>query len=111
MTRDHRIYLQDILDSISRIENYVAEMTYEDFAGDQKTVDAVVRNIEIIGEATKNIPEEIRSMHPDLPWREMAGMRDKMIHGYFEIVHGILWETIKHDLSLIKPGIKGILDK
>ncbi len=111
MTRDYRIYLQDILDSISRIENYVEDMTYEDFMDDQKTVDAVARNIEIIGEATKNVPEDIRETYPDLPWREMAGMRDKMIHGYFEILHGILWETIKHDLSLIKPGIREMLDK
>ncbi len=111
MTRDYRIYLQDILDSISRIENYVEDMTYEDFVDDQKTVDAVVRNIEIIGEATKNVPEDVRETYPDLPWREMAGMRDKMIHGYFEILHGILWETIKHDLSVIKPRIREMLDK
>ncbi len=111
MTREYRIYLQDILDSISRIENYVEDMTYEDFMDDQKTVDAVARNIEIIGEATKNVPEDIRETYPDLPWREMAGMRDKMIHGYFEIMHGILWETIKHDLPLIKPKIREMLDK
>ncbi|TET90887.1 MAG: DUF86 domain-containing protein [Methanomassiliicoccales archaeon] len=78
MTRDYRVFLQDILESISRIEKYVADMTYKDFAKDQKTVDAVIRRIEIIGEATKNIPEHVREKHPNLPWREMAGMRDKM---------------------------------
>ena len=111
MKRDHNIFLKDILDSISRIENYVHDMTYEDFTNDQKTVDAAVRNIEIIGEATKNIPDTIRNDNPDIPWQEMARMREKMIHGYFEVSHSILWETIKHDLPAIKPKIRKVMDK
>jgi uncharacterized protein with HEPN domain len=111
MKRDYRIYLKDIFDSIIRIENYVLDLNYEDFEDDRKTVDAIVRNIEIIGEATKNIPDSVRKNYPDIPWKEMARMRDKMIHGYFEISHSILWETIKHDLPFIKPKIMQILEE
>ena len=103
------IFLKDILDSIERIENYVLDLDYKDFSNDQKTVDAVIRNLEIIGEATKNIPEDFRNKHPNLPWREMAGMRDKLIHGYFDVMHSIIWETIKNDLPLIKSEILEIL--
>ena len=73
-------YLDDILVAIEKIERFTAGMDYEEFAADDKTVDAVLRNFEVIGEATKNIPAEIRHEHSDLPWSEMAGMRDKLIH-------------------------------
>jgi uncharacterized protein with HEPN domain len=102
-------FLKDILDSIERIENYVLDLDYEDFSNDQKTVDAVIRNLEVIGEATKNISEEFRNKHPNLPWREMAGMRDKLIHGYFDVMYSIIWETVKNDLPLIKSKIIEIL--
>lgn len=111
MKRDYRISFKDILDSIICIEDYVLDMTYESFSKDRKTVDAVIRNIEIIGEATKNIPEDVRKSHPEVPWSEMARMRDKMIHGYFEISHSILWETIKHDLPSIKSKISELIKK
>jgi uncharacterized protein with HEPN domain len=108
--RDPKSYLNDILNSIVHIEEYVASIDYTDFSNDQKTVDAVIRNLEIIGEATKNITQEIRDKYPDLPWREMSGMRDKLIHGYFDVIYSIIWETIKNDLPLIKSEIMKILD-
>ncbi|MEA2054654.1 MAG: DUF86 domain-containing protein [Candidatus Thermoplasmatota archaeon] len=111
MKRDYKIFLQDILRSIEHIEGYTEGMDIEAFRNDQKTVDAVIRNLEIIGEATKNIPIEFRRKYPDIPWREMAGTRDKLTHGYFDIVYEILWETVKNDLPKIKPKIKKILDK
>lgn len=86
-------------------------MSYEGFTDDQKTVDAVIRNIETIGEAAKHIPDSIWDEYPDIPWREMAGMRDKVIHGYFDVVYTIVWETAVHDLPSIKPEIREILDK
>lgn len=110
MKRDYKVYLQDILECIERIEEYVGDMSYEDFIDDQKTVDAVIRNIEIIGEATKHIPDTVRNKYL-LPWRQMAGMRDKIIHGYFDVVYSIVWETAIHDLPLVKPKIREILDK
>ena len=102
--------LQDILDSISHIEDFVSEMEFDDFAADRKTVDAVIRNIEIIGEATKNIPIDIQEKYPDIPWSEMAKMRDKVIHGYFDIAYSIVWETIMNDLEPLKQRIQEIID-
>ena len=102
--------LQDILDSIIRIEEYVSEMEYEDFTSDRRTVDAVIRNIEIIGEATKNIPDDVRGKYPDVPWSEMAKMRDKVVHGYFDIAFSIVWETIVHDLPPLKQMIQEIIN-
>ena len=109
-TRDPKSYFNDILNSIIHIEEYVSNLDYSDFSNDQKTVDAVIRNLEIIGEATKNIPEEIRDKYPNLPWKEMSGMRDKLIHGYFDVIYSIIWETIQNDLPLIKSEIMKILD-
>ncbi|MGD2248276.1 MAG: DUF86 domain-containing protein [Candidatus Methanofastidiosia archaeon] len=110
MKRDYKVYLQDIFDCIERIEKYIGEMSYEDFLDDQKTVDAVIRNIEIIGEATKHVPDAIRKKY-SLPWRQMAGMRDKVIHGYFDVIYSIVWETAVNDLPEVKPQIKEILEK
>ncbi len=111
MKRDYKVYLQDILECIARIEKYVGDMSYEDFVNSQKTVDAVIRNIEIIGEATKHVPNTVRKKYPDLPWTQMAGMRDKVIHGYFDVMYSTVWETVVHDLPLVKPKIREILDR
>ncbi len=82
MKRNVRLYVKDILDAIYAIENFVEGMDFEDFVEDDKTSSAVIRKFEIIGEAAKNIPEEIRNRYPDLPWKEMAGFRDRLIHFY-----------------------------
>lgn len=85
MQRDYKIYLKDILDAIERIEEYTESMDFEDFINDNKTQDAVLRNLEIIGEAVKNIPEEIREMHKEINWKGFAGLRDIVIHQYFGV--------------------------
>ena len=92
-TRDYRDYLQDILDAVNDIESFVDNMTYEEFIKDRKTLNAVVRSIEIIGEATKNIPEPMKAKYKELPWKQMAGMRDKLIHAYFGIDTETLWKV------------------
>jgi hypothetical protein len=82
MTRDYRLYLDDIVQAIAKTETYVAGLTYSQFRHDGRTIDAVLRNLEVIGEAVKAIPRSVRQKQPGIPWREMAGMRDKLIHGY-----------------------------
>ena len=107
--RDQTLYLKDILAAIESIEQFVAGMSFEAFQTDDKTLSAVVRKLEIIGEATKRVPDEVRLSHPNIPWREMAGMRDKLIHFYFGVDHQLVWKTVKERLPSIKPDIIRIL--
>lgn len=101
-------YIQDILDSINDIESFIEGMNFKDFKKDRKTINAVVRSIEIIGEASKKIPKHIREMQPDIPWKKMSGMRDKLIHEYFGIDLEILWKVTKEEIIKLRPGIKQI---
>ena len=103
--RSADLYIEDILSSIEKIENYVSGMSFEDFWRDYKTIDAVVRNLSIIGEASKNMPEEIKSKHTEVPWIEIVGMRNKVMHEYFGVDEEILWKTISEDLSVFKEEI------
>ncbi|MFA6687625.1 MAG: DUF86 domain-containing protein [Desulfuromonas sp.] len=98
-------YLDDILESISDIRTFTPNMGYEEFIRDKKTINAVIRSLEVIGEAVKKIPQEVRQKHPDLPWKAIAGTRDKLIHEYFGIDLQILWETIQSDLSPLEKAI------
>jgi len=102
-------YLEDILDSIEKIERFIAGMTFEQFIKDDKTVYAVIRALEIIGEAAKNIPEDVRSSYSEVPWREIAGMRDKLVHNYFGVDLEVVWKTASEDLSNLEPTIRRIL--
>jgi uncharacterized protein with HEPN domain len=108
--RDYKLYLKDILDAIARIEDYTKDLSFEEFFKNNLVVDAVVRNFEIIGEASKNIPEEVKLRYPDVPWKEMAGMRDKMIHEYFGVDLEIVWKTAKTRLPQLELFLKDIYD-
>lgn len=105
-----KIYLDDIYKSIKSIEIFIEKMTYEQFKEDDKTSSAVVRKFEIIGEAANHIPEEIRLKHPEILWKEMAGMRDKLIHSYSNIDYKLVWMTIKQRFPEVKPMLKKIIN-
>ncbi len=107
--RGTRMYLQDILDSMDAIESYVSGMSYEDFKNDRRTYDAVVRNLEIMGEAVKNLPDDLRDEHDDVPWHKVTGMRDKVIHAYHGVSHEIIWTTIRVNFPGFRMSIEGIL--
>jgi len=109
--RDFQIYVEDIIDAMNSIEAYTKGLTYEGFIADRKTVDAVIRNFEIIGEATKHVPLTVRREYPKVPWRDMAGMRDKLIHGYFGVQLDVVWKTIKERLPEVQPLVVEALAK
>ena len=109
--RNNKLYLKDILAAIESIEVFVEGMDFESFKGDDKTVSAVIRKFEIIGEAAKNVPGIIKEEHSSIPWKEMAGMRDRLIHFYFGIDYALVWKTIKNRLPIVKPLIAQILEK
>ncbi len=109
--RDQKLFLEDILESIGRIEEYIESMSYDDFIDDRKTIDAVVRNLEIIGEAVKNLSDEIKRKYCEVNWKGIAGMRDKLIHAYFGVDPQIVWETVKVRIPELKIQIRKILEE
>ena len=100
--------MDDILGTVDKIERFTENMNFESFSSDEKTVFAVIRGLEVIGEAVKNIPENVRINNPNIPWSEIAGMRDKLIHAYFGVDISVVWMTIKSDLPELKEAIKRI---
>ncbi|PNQ05617.1 hypothetical protein KU43_03990 [Mesotoga sp. SC_NapDC2] len=101
--------LEDIVDSIERITAYVDNMSYDEFMADLKTQDAVIRNIEIIGEAAKQLPYTFTVAHSDIPWRALAGTRDRLIHDYSGVNYDIVWAVIVSDLPSLRGRIREIL--
>ena len=111
MERDIRLYLDDILEAIGKIEKYTEGLDFEKFSEDDKTGDAVIRNFLVVGEAVKNIPPGVRKKYPDIPWKIIAGMRDKLVHGYFGIRYDVIWETIEMRLPSLRLNIQKMLDQ
>jgi len=102
-------FLQDIGEAINRIESYAGRMEYQELLKDIKTQDAVVRNLEIIGEAVKNISADLKEKHKEIDWKSIAGMRDKIIHFYFGVDWDIVWKVISKNLPELKPKIEAIV--
>ena len=111
MSRNHRVYLLDMLKAIEKIERYTYGMGFSDFAKNELVQDAVLRNLELIGEAVKNIPEEIKAEYPNVEWRKIAGLRDILIHAYFEVDLEIIWDVIRNKLPQLKSQISNILNE
>jgi len=102
-------YIEDIIEAMNDAISFVEGMEYDDFLNDRKTIYAVIRAIEIIGEAVKKIPELVKNRYPKIPWRDMAGMRDKLIHEYFGVNLRAVWDTVKQDIPNLKPSFDKIL--
>ncbi|MBI2095148.1 MAG: DUF86 domain-containing protein [Candidatus Omnitrophica bacterium] len=107
--RDPRLYLDDMLEAANRVEKYVDGMTFGELRKDGLTVDAAVRNLEIIGEAAKNIPKHVKEKYRDVEWRKISGLRDVLAHEYFGVDLKVLWDVIKHKLPLLKRQVTKIL--
>jgi uncharacterized protein with HEPN domain len=103
MKKEFLDYVEDIIEAMEDAISFVKEMEYDDFAKDRKTVYAVVRALEIIGEAVKKVPLRVRNRYPRIPWKEIAGMRDKLIHEYFGVDLKRVWKTVKEDVPNLKP--------
>lgn len=109
--RDVGVYLEDILESIKRIEKNTENLSREDFSRSIDKQDVVVHRLEIIGEAAKNVPQKFRDKYPEIPWREIARTRDKIIHHYFEIDVEQIWNIIENDLQPLKKQVQSMLDE
>ncbi|RME82061.1 MAG: DUF86 domain-containing protein [Caldilineae bacterium] len=109
--RADRDLLSDIQEAIRRIMEYTGGMTYQAFVEDTRTQDAVIRNLEIIGEATKNLSKKLRERHPNVPWKSMAGVRDRLIHHYFGVNLDIVWQIVVDELPQVASQLERILRK
>ena len=103
--RDYSDYLEDMINSIDEAINFTKDIEYEIFYLDKKTVNAVVRSLEVLGEAAKKIPGSVRFNNVDIPWKQICGMRDKLIHDYFGLDYEMIWKVIKEDLLPIKERL------
>jgi len=111
MKREVGDFIEDIINAMDKALKFVEGMSYEEFAQDDKTIFAVVRAIEITGEAVKNVPDDIKKKYPEIPWKGMAGMRDKVIHGYFGVDLKVVWDTVKKRIPEVKPLFERMLEE
>jgi len=111
MKRHYSLFVKDILDCIDKIQEFIGDMDYKQFKDNDLVNSAVIRKLEIIGEASKNIPDFIREKYPEIPWKDMARMRDKIIHFYFGVDYEIVWKVIKERLPELKEKIERVFQE
>lgn len=109
--REWKLFMEDIIESIGLIRSYVENMYFDDFERDRKTIDAVVRNFEIIGEASKFIPDDIRMKYENVDWKGIVGLRNRIAHEYFDISLSIVWHIVTEELPILEEQMKGILEQ
>ncbi|MBI4962297.1 MAG: DUF86 domain-containing protein [Desulfomonile tiedjei] len=109
MSRDSKLYLADILESCEKIKTYTSGLSLDQFSADTKTLDAVIRNLEIIGEASRHVPEELRARCAGVEWRKITAMRNMLIHEYFGVKIEIIWDAIQNKLPVLETQIQEIL--
>jgi uncharacterized protein with HEPN domain len=109
--REYRLLLSDILQAAEDIHTFTSGKSRDDFVADEKTKSAVLYKFAVMGEATKLLPDQVRGQYPDIPWRSIAGLRDKVIHGYIGVDYELLWETIHKKIPVVITGLRQILDE
>jgi len=109
VSRDTRLFLDDIVESCDKISRYTLGLNFEQFRGSELIVDEVTRNLELIGEAGKAVPDEIRSRYADVPWRKMTALRDVVVHGYFRVDVQLLWDIVQRDIPVVRQKIAAIV--
>jgi uncharacterized protein with HEPN domain len=106
--REPRLLIEDMLAAIDKVERFTSGMNRESFQEDERTVDAVVRNLEILGEAARQMPEDFAGRHPTVPWRQIAGLRNRIVHDYIGLDLALIWQVILHDLPPLQAYLEGI---
>ena len=109
MKRDNKLFVKDIIDAMEYIERFVGDMALNELKEDEKTSSAVIRKFEVIGEAVKYMPNNVKDKHKEIQWKSMAEMRDRLIHAYFGIDYNLVWSAIKAEIPKLKPKLKKML--
>ena len=107
--RDAELLIEDMFEAINKIERYTAGFDQEAFLQDEKTIDAVARNLEVLGEATRQMPDDFMDQHPDIPWRQMAGLRNRIVHDYFGLDLEIIWDVVSNGIPELKTSVASLL--
>jgi len=109
MSRDYRIYLEDIEKAIAKVQQYTSDLSFEGFAESDLRIDAVLRNLEVIGEAVKKVPQSLKRDYPDVEWKKIAGLRDILVHEYFGVDLEIIWDVIENHLPVLRGQVERMI--